>query len=666
MIRIVWLFIAFLLIPLCLMPRSVQAQPPLECYDYVETFLVEGMSFDAENLTPVGHLSHSVRAIAEKDNYLYAGMNRELAVIDATDPNQLVRTGFVLMPENIQDIAVEGNYAYVALYNHELRVVDISDPQAPAMVGSCDLLGGAEFSHVAVVGNYVYAVGFRSSLYVINVTEASAPVIVAHLEPPDWSEYSSELIVAAPYLYIGDSQSGLQIVDISDPTDPRRVALYHAPGDDIRDLVLQGNLLYVANGIKGLRVLDLSTPAAPQEIGRYWPLGVVNRINLSGDLALIQMEDNAQWQGVDVSNPAQPRRVGPMDLFKGAWDILVVEKRVYAFGSYGRDDSLTLIDISVPDAPQTRGRYGKPFDISQAVYASGHLFAIWSAGQRLSVFDVSDPVSPHWLIDYPFTGSSFTAIDEILYMGGAGLSLIDVSDVMTPVQIGYFHPDTHDVYGWLENVVVDLPYAYVTNRGHLYIVDVSNPADPREVAHLAMPYLFRPALALMGDHLIIAAAASVYVVDISTITAPALVATVTGTGYVTDVATTDQHAYVLWKYRDQSPSQGISIFDLADPTQPVEVGIIETRFDIRSITLDDSFLYIAWGESGYGGVRVLDIAHPTLPVEVAHYSRLLGWVGQLAVDGGTLYVPDLDLVVLEQDRTVRGRWLYLPTVKSER
>jgi hypothetical protein len=86
---------------------------------------------------------------------------------------------------------------------------------------------------------------------------------------------------------------------------------------------------------------------------------------------------------------------------------------------------------------------------------------------------------------------------------------------------------------------------------------------------------------------------------------------------------------------------------------------------MQTIALDAPFLYIAWGVGGYGGVRVLDIAHPVLPIEVAHYDRLLGWAGQLAVDGDTLYVPDLDLVVLKQDRTARGHWLYLPTVETE-
>ncbi len=56
-------------------------------------------------------------------------------------------------PGDVVDVAVSENYAYVADAWNGLMVMDITDPSAPTLVGSCDTDGAYT---IAVSGNYTY------------------------------------------------------------------------------------------------------------------------------------------------------------------------------------------------------------------------------------------------------------------------------------------------------------------------------------------------------------------------------------------------------------------------------------------------------------------------------------------------------------------------------
>ena len=80
-------------------------------------------------------------------------------------------------------LAVVGKYAYIAAGADGLRIVDVSDPQAPTAVGGCDTPGSAE-----------------------------------------------DVSVCGPYAYVADGDAGLQVVDVSDPAHPAIVAARRLPG----------------------------------------------------------------------------------------------------------------------------------------------------------------------------------------------------------------------------------------------------------------------------------------------------------------------------------------------------------------------------------------------------------------------------------------------------
>jgi hypothetical protein len=147
-------------------------------------------------------------------------------------------------------VAVSGHYAYVAVGDAGLQVIDVSDPAHPRRVGGYNTSGWAH--GVAVSGHYAY---------------------------------------------VADGDEGLQVIDVSDPANPRWVGGYDTPGS-AEGVAVSGDYAYVADGGWGLQILRIgdAEPPAPRLDGPFgltaegfaaWlnaPVAGTYRVETSGDL----------------------------------------------------------------------------------------------------------------------------------------------------------------------------------------------------------------------------------------------------------------------------------------------------------------------------------------------------------------------------------------------
>src|SRR5439155_17255565 len=74
---------------------------------------------------------------------------------------------------------------------------------------------------------------------------------------------------------------------------------------------LSGNYAYVADDAAGLQVIDVSNPANPQRVGGYDTSGSASGVAVSDKYAYVA--DGNGLQVIDVSNPANPQRIGGYD-----------------------------------------------------------------------------------------------------------------------------------------------------------------------------------------------------------------------------------------------------------------------------------------------------------------------------------------------------------------
>ena len=93
----------------------------------------------------------------------------------------------------------------------------------PQMVGQV----GGRTEDVAVQGDYAYvAVGLR--LVVLDVSDPTAPAEIGSTMP--FSEFVEGVTVSGSLAYVAAGTAGLWIVDISDPAQPAEIGAYDTPG----------------------------------------------------------------------------------------------------------------------------------------------------------------------------------------------------------------------------------------------------------------------------------------------------------------------------------------------------------------------------------------------------------------------------------------------------
>ncbi len=90
------------------------------------------------------------------------------------------------------------------------------------------------------------------------------PQIVGSYQTPG---PANAVLVDGDYVYVAANDvGGLQIVDITDPTNPGLVGSCLTDGSAIA-LALWGDYIFVADGMSGLAVVDISDPTVPAVVG---------------------------------------------------------------------------------------------------------------------------------------------------------------------------------------------------------------------------------------------------------------------------------------------------------------------------------------------------------------------------------------------------------------
>jgi hypothetical protein len=216
----------------------------------------------------------------------------------------------------------------------------------------------------------------------------------------------------------------------------------------------------------GMVFLDLSEPAHPRVSGEYWEsiLGGVHHPVWAGSTVYAVDAGSNDMVAVDVTNANDPREAGrwgiPYSPDKDLQHVAVDSGLAYL--AYG-DDGLIVLDIG---RGIREGTMRRPRMVTQFRYRTE-----WR-GQRWG--------NTHWVV--PHTTAT-------------GEKLLFVADEI-------------------------LPYGSNLSRrsetaGYLHVLDVSNPAAPRELAYYAYPGSGIRALYVTGDTLLVAAhGAGVRAVDV--------------------------------------------------------------------------------------------------------------------------------------------------------
>ena len=243
-----------------------------------------------------------------------------------------------------------GTYAVVANHLGGLKIINITEPAMSALTAGIKRdswadglpsLDGAVGVEVAEISDGSYAViasHYDNSVLIINITDPANPALIASIIDGTggftelrgaWSVAISEIsnkvyaIVASPY------DSGMQIIDISNPANPvpvagitadtrRTITGYPQLGGvfDVEVAEIYGGHYAVASSITGAQIIDITDPSLPTPVTgiQYYVEGVtgsgirgIEIAEISGRTYVVAAslyDDDVQI--IDITDPAAP------------------------------------------------------------------------------------------------------------------------------------------------------------------------------------------------------------------------------------------------------------------------------------------------------------------------------------------------------------------------
>ncbi len=159
--------------------------------------------------------------------------------------------------------------------------------------------------------------------------------------------------VIGDYAYVASSQGGLSIIDVSDPSDPQTVVNFDTSSSALRVKVDRG-WAYVANSSRGLHIIDVSDPTQPTSISELRISGTTVDVDINNFFAYVVTDGglSSELRIVDVGDPTQPTILGSIEGLPDQVIGVTVDPLTSIAAVMCRiDGTVTLVDVSVPEAP---------------------------------------------------------------------------------------------------------------------------------------------------------------------------------------------------------------------------------------------------------------------------------------------------------------------------
>lgn len=466
-------------------------------------------------------------------------------------------------------IIMKGDYTYHLDREVGIQIIDNTDPTNPQLIYT-DV--NSTYDEMDIQENYLYAMDSNT----LAVYDISTPTVLEQVvEIEGFSTKSLKALeVEGNYAYIGTSDN-IEVYDVSDLDNITRVEeTLFTFNDYVVDMQYDNGYLFVVarnneviNDVtyKGeMKYIDASDPThLMSESGknlRERPTAIH-----VADGNLYYTEQNGKVQHYDVSDPTKLVDKGGNDAVDRGESMAVYGDRLYVVdaGKLYILDWQTLEVINV-----LQGNY-------RELYVQGDVLVAGDQSGGQTLLSLENPDTPEKLSEILTSGraqeinTSEDGNTAYVIDYWAGLHAVDVSDPLNPQIVGF----ASGSYG--TDIVMRDSYVYVTGRFNtdLKIYDVSDPANIIQVntAH-----------------------------------------TVSELNDGSDIALSGQYAFIT------SPTQGLSIIDITDPTAPflvdnIALTVADKNVDAQSITIADNVAYIG---TRYAGMMTMDITDPTTPVLV--------------------------------------------------
>ncbi|MCD4684171.1 MAG: hypothetical protein K8R86_12875, partial [Bacteroidales bacterium] len=342
---------------------------------------------DPYNPVELGFATHpnNLREFSISGNYLYSINYWQFRIWNFSDPQNPVLESYLPCPNNMMfyGISISNDFAYMAVGLSGMAIYNVENPSNPIQVSTVDFEGYSV--HVCSEGNYVYCANEEWGIRVIDVTDPNTPNIIGlitglyatHVYDKDGLLHATSgasirayylIDVADPYNpfiydmeYLGSEGSaihnyeyytyisfndGFSIFNISNPYNINLINFLNTP-DMSMDIVVKEEIAYVLEYYDGLWILDVSQPDKPKEISSFSSEGYSSQLYLYNDC--IYIANSIGLYIINVEDPDMPYLECYYQTEKHVLDVYVNDSIAYLANS---SDGLIMLDVSNPAIPE--------------------------------------------------------------------------------------------------------------------------------------------------------------------------------------------------------------------------------------------------------------------------------------------------------------------------
>ncbi len=542
---------------------------------------------------------------------VYVGSYGTLTVVDISDPDAPREVAVLEGFQSINDIIVDGIWAYVSdRSGMGIWVVTLFDPEAPQISTNF----GPTSSWVNALtksGDSLYAVYNDGSLRIYDTT---APWLPQEVGSADYFSRATDIVVSDGYAYLARQSDGLIVVDVSDPALPFWVDAT-VPGFEPTSyeprIELVGQMAYIATGLHGLQAFDVSDPTQPYLVSETsLPRNKAEGVAYDNGVVYVAAGGLATASAtfaLSLADPGSPEIIG---FFPSGYSPSEIE---IAGGSavVAVRDGVQLVDIRHPGSELS----GFLFEDLRSQAAVGYGHAFFSLGNSLVAVNLPADGNPEVVGSLPFNTDALSLTPDGRHLClkvrpfSNNLGVANVEDPSNPVLLGQVHaePDviqttnTHAFAAESKIRVID-----ITSPSVPQVVDSLWPGDENDASHSIHD------LVLQENHLLSVSTAGLKMFDITNPVDSSVLLDHRVTGL--------KFGAVAGDFIYTADSDGIvRVFDISSPSAVEQIQMLPTVSGVTEFVLGDGGIYLGASQAGGGTLVVLDANTPGTIWQVAHH-----------------------------------------------
>jgi hypothetical protein len=244
-------------------------------------------------------------------------------------------------------------------------------------------------------------------------------------------------------------------------------------------------------------------------------------------------------------------------------------------------------------------------------------------------------------LDTPDNAGSVIVQDDYAYIGdSSSLRIIDVSVPISPVEVGSYTPAELKVGA----IALAGNNIYFSKSSAIEILDVSDPALPACLGEVNV--INTIAMDVQGDYAYVLEhnddpdLQQLHLIDVSDVSNPSIINSITIIDYVNDIDVVGNYAYVA------NFSRGLRIYDISNPYTMGEVGYYDSPYWSFGVTVVDNHAYLSEDQ----GLSIIDVTNPFAPTLISFYETPgASYAFNCVAFGGNAYVANQSngIVMLE-------------------